>query len=308
MASNQLSSFINHIKKNGIARTARFRITFTLPKGLKVTSSTVQKSISLTCMLADIPGKSEQTADVTYGNYARKVVFGRSTGDFNTTFLLTGNYIEKKIFDAWHDTIFNDLSNSVNFYDDYIAGIKVESLNEQDNVVYSFELTEAYPIQVSPLKLDRTSQNTQMALDVNWAYHKILPGQDARDILESPVSSQLISNIPGVGSGKNRLFPIPGLDTMSSAVQSAVETVKEFRGQVQGVLKVAKDVQEQIRDAKMNVIDGVKTLNGVIKDFKAIANVPTEVKNEVVAVITDSRNQLGYLKNDVTNFKVYPKR
>ena len=305
---NQLSSFINHIKKNGIARSARFRITFTLPVGLKVTSSTVQKSISLTCMLADIPGNSEQAADVAYGNYGRKVVFGRSTGDFNTTFLLTGNYIEKKILDAWHTAIFNDSLNSINFYDDYIAGIKVESLNEQDKVVYSFELTEAYPISVSPLKLDRTSQNSQMSLDVNWAYHKILPGQDARDILESPVSTQLISNIPGVGSGKNRLFPIPGIDGFSSAVQSAVATVKEFRGQLQGALKVAKDVQEQIRDAKMNVIDGVKTLNGVIKDFKAIANVPTEVKNEVVAVITDSKNQLGSLKNDVSNFKVYPKR
>jgi hypothetical protein len=314
MSKTNLSEFINHIKKNSIARSNRFRVTFSLPyalsggKGIKGVE-TSQKIMSLTCLMVDIPGKQEKTSTINYGNYDRKVVHGRTTNDITTTFLLTGNYAEKKIFESWHDIICDESQNAVQFYDDYICGVMVECLNEQDQVVYDFELLEAYPISIGNLKLDRTAQNQQMALDIGWAYHRVVFGPDQKS-LSAPAEDSFnpLAAIPGADAGKQRLFPIPELDGLSNGVKNAVDTIKGFDSQLKGVLAIANDVREQVRDFKMAAIDGVKVLNGVVKDVKSIANIPTDVKNEVVKVVVDTRNQIGYLKNEVKDFSDYPKR
>ena len=183
----------------------------------------------------------------------------------------------------------------------------MECLDLQDNTVYMFQLVEAFPISMGSIRLDRTAQNQQMVLDVNWAFHRVSYGEDNRNSSD-PLAGGGIppSAVPVPGAGKNRLLPVPGLDSFSSAVQSAVNTVKGFNEQLNGVLAVVNDVRSQVRDAKMSVLDGIKTINGTIKDFKAISNAPTDVKNEVLSVLTDSRNQLGFLNSDIKSFKQYP--
>lgn len=301
--SSPLHDFISLIKKNNIARTNRYRISFSLPPS--VTGDA--KSLALTCLIADIPGRTNSADQFEAGNYARKIVNGREYTNFTTTFLVTGKYAEKNLFDSWFNAIHDESQHAVRFYDDYIASVTVECLNEQDQTVYVFELLEAFPMSVSQIKLDRTAQNQQTVIDVDWAFHKIIYGNEQKPGVPNGSKNGLI---PGVASlsGKNRLLPIPGLDSMSAAVQSAVQTVQGFREQVQGVLKVANDVREQVRDFKMAALDGVKTLNGVVKDFKAIAHVPADVKNEVIAVVNDTKNQLGSLKSDVKNFSKYPSK
>lgn len=308
--ANNLSEFISLIKRNSIARTNRFRINFALPASLIMppTAELSEKVLSLTCLITDIPSMTEQTTSISYGNYDRKIVNGRSMGDFNTTFLVTGKYQEKIVFDAWHNLINDEDNRAVEYYDNYVTTVTVDCLNENDDVVYQFELTEAYPLHIGQLKLDRTAQNQQMVLDVSWAYHKF------NTIIDMNMTQTInIPNIPPIGipgpeAGKQRLFPIPGIDQMSAAVQSAAAMGTEFRNQLQGVLAIANDVREQVRDFKMEAINGVKILNGVVKDVKAINNIPTDVKNEVIAVVTDTKNQIGYLKDDIKNISNYPKR
>ena len=305
MASS-LTEFLQIIKKNNIAKTNRFRISFSLPDKLGFALiqggtdlTALQKQISLTCLITDIPGVQQQTSNYSNGNYNRKIVYSRATGDFNTSFLVTGNYSEKKLFDAWNSIINDESKMAVEFYEEYISNILLESLNEQDQVVYSCQITEAYPLSVSTLKLDRTGQNQQMVLDVNWAYHRIILNNNSNNATSKPsvVNSRAV-NVAAIASGKKRLFEIPGIGSLSSSLQGYMNTVKEFRGQVKGVLDITKDVREQVRDFKMGVIDGVKVLNGVVRDIREIRNVPIAVKNELTSVVTDTRNQLGYLKND----------
>lgn len=331
-----LGDFLNLIKKSNIARPNRFKITFTLPSALSSGSTSsspsnpgadymkmnsifnqqltsqindVNNAISLTCMMVDIPSRQEVVSEITYGNYSRKIASGRSYSDVNMTFLVTGGYGEKKLFDAWHNIILDESNTAVQFYDDYISTVTIECLDSQDNAQYVYILEEAWPTSIGSIRMDRTSQNQQMVLDVTWGFHRITYGDDQRGA-QGGIAGNGIPPvaIPGVGSGKNRLLPIPGIDQMSSAVQTAVDTIKEFKGQLDGALNVARDVREQVRDLKMTAIDGVKTINGVVKDFKALNHVPTDVRNEVVAVLNDTKNQLGSLQTDTKNFRNYPTR
>jgi hypothetical protein len=263
--------------------------------------------ISMTCLMVDIPGRQENVTEVSYANFPRKIVHGRTYNEVGMTFLVTGQYAEKKFFDDWFNAINDETNHAVEFYDNYVGTVVVECLDLQDNTVYMYQLVEAFPISMGSIRMDRTSQNQQMVLDVNWAFQRVSYGNDDRNVGDPQAGNGVpSSSIPGVGSGKNRLFPIPGLDSFSSAVQSAVNTVKGFNQQLQGVLAVVNDVRSQVRDAKMSVLDGVKTINGTIKDFKAIANAPQDVKNEVLGVLNDTKNQLGSLTSDINNFKNYP--
>lgn len=338
MARTALGEFLALVKKNNIARSNRFKITFNIPqkllapkgeqgspgdsgknfmqsigdtvKAMKPSSAIDSvNAISLTCMIVDIPGVQENVTEIGYGNYNRRIVHGRTYGDFHTSFLITGKYAEKKLFDTWLGIINDESSKSVEFYDEYISDIIVECLDMQDATVYTFTLTEAFPISVGSIRMDRTAQNQQLILDVAWAFHRITNAEDEREAQKKAGGSGIPPGIvPGVGSGKNRLFPIPGIDQFSEAVQTTVSTVKEFKAQLEGALAVARDVREQIRDAKMAVLDGVKVINGVVKDVKAINNIPNAVKQEVVNVLNDTKNQIGSLKNEVSNFKNYPQR
>ena len=313
--ANNLSEFISHIKKNSIARVNRFRVSFTIPEKVLgfsnfIGKGDIAKTLSLTCLITDIPGQTAQVNTIGYGNYERKVVWGRTLGEFSTTFLVTGRYVEKKLFDVWTGIIHDEGNHAVQYYDEYITTIYLECLNEQDEVMYRTEITEAYPQVVGQLKLDRTTQNAQMVLDVNWAYHKcetvldnvtMTPQFDERPTVP-PVGQ------PGPSAGKQRLLPVPDINQMSASVQSLAAVGTEFRSQLQNVLNIAKDVRERVRDFKMEAVNGVKILNGVVKDVKAIASIPQNIKDEVVAVVTDTKNQIGSLKNDVANISNYPKR
>lgn len=317
---NLLSDFVNHIKKNSIARSNRFRIQFNIPEVVSAMATMVDysgsvdipKTMSLTCLMTDIPGQTTQSNTINYGNYDRKVVNGRTTGDFTTSFLVTGKYIEKKLFDLWSVAMNDENNHAVEFYDSYITTIYLECLNEQDEVTYRAEITEAYPSSISNLKLDRTAQNSQMVLDVSWAYHRCVPV--VNNVGKMPPDSNYNTAITGqpslntFNSGKQKMPLIPGISQMSAALQSAAALGTEFRGQLQGVLNIANTVREEVRDLKMSSVNGVKILNGVVKDVKAIKNIPNDVKNEVVAVVTDTRNQIGYIKNDIANISNYPKR
>jgi hypothetical protein len=167
-------------------------------------------------------------------------------------------------------------------------------------------LTETYPLSVSPLKLDRNAQNQQMVLDVTWAYHKIK--NDEENAINR--STTIVGDfLPGGANSKSRLPAIPGLGSFSTNVQSALNTVNGFRDQLQGALNAASNVREQVRDLKMSTIDGIKVMNGVVKDVRSIRNIPIDVKNEIVETMNATKNQLGYLKDD-TNLIVspFPKR
>lgn len=294
MAAN-LSDFVSFIKKNSIARTNRYRITFTLPDGVAPSrgSATYEQTLSLTCLIADIPGVQNQTTAIDYGNYDRKVTFGRSISDFNTTFLLTGKYAEKRVFDAWYRLINDESQHAVEYYDNYVATIQVDCLNERDEIVYTFELTEAYPIAISNLRLDRTAQNQQMVLDIVWAFHRINYSNVDSTIKSTIEQGIVVSNTTiGAGSGVLRTDLVPSVGSLSSALQAVVASGNEAGSQVSGALAAASSIRAQVLDKAIPIPGAVNLMNGLIKDTNKL-NLPSGVKTEVLSVLSGTKNRIA---------------
>ena len=314
----KLSDFLDHIKKNNIVRSNRFRITFSLPAALVsliggsvagallgtssstsagISTSAVSNIISLTCMSTDVPGITITATDSSYGALPRQIVNGRSYDSFSTTFLLTGANIEKKLFDGWYNIIFNDSNNSINYYDDYVSSLMIEQLDQNDNVIYVFELMESFPMHIGEIKLDRTTTNQQATLDVTWMFHRIKVNPDAFSLssVVSSVASTVSSVIDNsVGSALNNLSPI-------ASTPSAVTSVTLFAdngARVNGILSTVNNAISQVKQGTIGNLDGVKIINSAYRDFNSIPSVPSQVKTDVLTAINVAKAQMSNLSTD----------
>jgi hypothetical protein len=317
---SSLSDFLAHIKKNNIVRSNRFRITFALPAALVAliggTASTistvlgsssvgaynapnslgVSNVVSLTCMSTDIPGITIHTTESNYGSLPRQIVNGRSYDNFSTSFLLTGAMIEKKLLDGWYNITFNDSNNSINYYDDYVSSLMVEQLDQNDNVIYVFELLEAFPVHVGDIKLDRTSTNQQATLDVNWMFHRIKVDPDSfslSSLIPSAISpSASLDNT--VGSGLNNLNKIP---TTPSTITS-VPLYTDNGSRVNGIISNINGIIGRVKEGSISNLDGVKLINSSYRDFNSIPSVPSQVKADVLVAVNTAKSQMSNMSTD----------
>jgi hypothetical protein len=194
--------FIAYVKKYGVAKQNRFNIVLTVPdevsKKIGITSaSSTLSGISLMAQQVNIPGYNVAIQEAVHQNSTRKVIYDKSEGEFDITFVCSGSMFEKKLFDAWKKTIFRE-DHTVQYYDDYISEITVQQLNEQDQVVYETTITECYPSTVGQLSLDRSARDSVQTLNVVFYFRKV-KGDDAEGLstiaIPSIPSSQIDTQV-----------------------------------------------------------------------------------------------------------------
>ena len=128
------------------------------------------RDISLLCETAVLPGKSIATTEYQTNMKARKMPYGYISDDVSFTFLLTGDYYMKTVFDKWLGKIINQDRKTLMYKDDYVSEVEIQQLNDQNIPVYSCKLRKAFPINISQVDLGNTNENTVSRVTVTFAY------------------------------------------------------------------------------------------------------------------------------------------
>jgi len=128
------------------------------------------RDISLLCETVTMPGRSIATSEYMTNMKARKMPYGYISDDVSMTFLLTGDYYLKNVFDKWLEEIIDIKRKTVKYKDDYVSEIEIQQLNDQNIPVYSCKLLKAFPINISQIDLGNTSENTAARITVSFAY------------------------------------------------------------------------------------------------------------------------------------------
>lgn len=253
-----IQDFIAHIKKHGVAKTNRFRVTFNLPKDLQakfgsdVNTDTTKltgginnsaKVLSLMCQQVTMPGYTTTTQEQNYGSTNRKMPVDKSTSEFDMVFYASGDMMEKKIFDAWKNLIFRP-DHTIAFYDRFVTDILVEQMNDLDVVVYQTKVTEAYPCTVNPITLDRSSTNTAMIFQVSFQYRKVKEGAD-----EDSGSVRNPNNTP------TNNVPVDKTTVNNSAVPATVLPPANVPG---GATQRDVDMYTNLNKIKMEIENGME--------------------------------------------------
>jgi len=151
-----------------LARPSRFDVSIPVPIGMVPYLGTSRR-LNLRCESAELPGRSIATTNMKIYGVEEKFPYMTAYNDISLTFVVGDDMREKKFFDSWVNWISPSFSYDVKYKSDYAVIIKVNQYNLKNEVSYSVDLIDAYPIAINALQLDWSSDNIHK-LTVTFAY------------------------------------------------------------------------------------------------------------------------------------------
>jgi hypothetical protein len=202
-ANFDLSKFIGTVRTDSLARVNRFEVFIYAPTTLTNKNIANSGAVSLYCEMASLPPVNISTKSFKIFGPTYQRPFGAEYGGegISMTFHVDRDMQVKKFFDEWTAKVVDPDSGLVGYQEDYISTIRLRQLDEQDNITYEIELSEAFPRSVNLLELNNSAQNQTHRLNVLFAY-RYWKDID-REFQTTP------TNIP-----RQRLYPeVPVVDT-----------------------------------------------------------------------------------------------
>lgn len=158
------NEFLSHINgNNGLAKPAKFEVNIDLPIPIvQITNQygpDISRALSLQCEAAELPGKNFVTEDVKIYGPTFKVPFQTQYNDISLTFLCSGNFYERFLFDSWMNLIMPTDTNNLRFpkgdnLTGYLTSVLIKQYDDVGNEIYNVKLIDAFPINVQAQTLN----------------------------------------------------------------------------------------------------------------------------------------------------------
>ena len=161
-----INQFISHIKSGGLARTNRYAVMFTPPAGIN--PGQLQK-ILLFCDQIQIPGTNYSTTQNRMFGEFREIPYEKIYDNITMSFYVDVDMKVKSLFDDWSNLISNPVTKTYNYYNTYIADMRIEVQDINDKKRYQLTLSECYPKNIGTIQLDYASKDI-MKLTVQMQY------------------------------------------------------------------------------------------------------------------------------------------
>lgn len=174
--------------------------------GTPTNLSSVSRYLALQCESAELPGKSLQTADVKIYGPTFKVPYQTQYQETTLTFLCTNDFYERKLFDAWLESIHPSDTNNMRFPkgtgkgDGYMVDLKVIQYDDFIKQIYAVQMIDAFPVGIASQPLN-WGEDGFHRISVQFAYQKYKTiAQGSYNLADAATSL--------FGSAASRLLPI----------------------------------------------------------------------------------------------------
>jgi len=198
-----LNNFISSFSKD-VARPKHFDVTIPAPVALMPYLGTARQ-LSLRCETAQLPSRTFSTVEQKFGsNPTERHAHQSNYNESEMTFIVSGDMSEKIFFDAWMEYINPTISFDFNFKEDYISTLTVNQYGMNNDLTYSLNLIDAFPVSVNQLDLD-WSNDSHHKLTVVFAYRYWQNNsiqQLGSSLLQSGIS-QVLDSIGGINPPPN---------------------------------------------------------------------------------------------------------
>ena len=195
-------------KRGGVAKANRFSIYMPLPL-ISINPGSIltnlasgngfnpmsllndPRDMSLLCESCSLPGRTIATTEHMTRLKAIKKPYGYINDDVTFTFLLTGDYYIKQVFDDWTAKLFDFEKGEVSYKDDCVSDVTIQQLGPSNIPIYTCKLQKAFPVGVSAVELSNTSENTISRVTVTMAYDEWSDGASLAGTLLGIVANKL---------------------------------------------------------------------------------------------------------------------
>lgn len=149
--------------RKDLARPNKFQVNVPVPLTL-IPYVNNAKSLVYRCESANLPGRMFATTEQKIGsNPVEKYPYLTTFNDIQLTFIVDDDMSQKVFFDAWLNFINPTYNYNFRYKSDYATIVTINQYDVTNQVSYSINLYDAYPVSVE-------------ALDLDWAvdgYHKL---------------------------------------------------------------------------------------------------------------------------------------
>ena len=166
-----VSGFAARMASIGLASPNKFEVEFSqLPNNI-VGNMDIQ-TLNIMCESVTLAGRTVQSVlDRQYGVNREVAYNGPTYTPITLSFLMSANYVEKRIFDRWSNMIV-DISKGydVAYYNSYIGEMQVIALDVKGNAAFTMIYKECWPKTISAIELNHSTQNSPVRLTVEMQY------------------------------------------------------------------------------------------------------------------------------------------
>jgi len=192
-ANFDLNQF-QHSASGTFARPNRFEAIITAPATLQTnavqaepvnqiftgrTASTLDASryVSLRLAQVQMPGRNIRTVtnDNIYGpthEVAQGLTFAE---EITCVFYLSDDHSEKQFFTDWQDTIIDQKTYNVSYYNEYVTTMLVHQLDRNDVITSTVEIRDIFPKTINVLDYGQATNNDILRLTVGFAFREWAP-------------------------------------------------------------------------------------------------------------------------------------
>ena len=189
----------------GFAKPNRFMVDFVLPTGVdtgvaqgpggsqgilfeeEVQNSTVsgqmqretqiQRGLRAFVENVDMPGRTLDTTDYKIYGPRRQIVTGHSFSGEITMSMYCDKFLrQRSFFEMWQKAAFDQGTNNVHFYEDYIGAVRIYQLGafaenaDRDRISYGVHLFECFPKTISAVTYGQGQNDEIQKISVSLAF------------------------------------------------------------------------------------------------------------------------------------------
>ena len=154
--------------RTDVARNNKFDVNINIPL-VMIPYISSAKSLTYRCENANLPGRTFATTEQkTYGPI-EKYPYLTTYNDIDLTFIVDDDMSQKIFFDGWMNYINPQYNNNLRYKGDYATILTINQYDVTNQLSYSVNLYDAYPISINQLDLD-WSGDGHHKLVVTFAY------------------------------------------------------------------------------------------------------------------------------------------
>lgn len=210
--AGSINDFKSSFNKD-LARPSRFDVNIPVPLTMIPYVSSA-KSLNYRCESAQLPGRTFATTEQkTYGP-VEKTPYLNTYTDIDLTFIVDDDMQQKVFFDAWMSYINPMYNYNMRYKGDYSTVITINQYDVNNQLSYSVNLYDAYPISMNQMDLDWSSDgNHKLIVTFAYTYWKNNSLQAAgMELVDAGIAaiSSMVGGLGGnaigaIGSGFNSI-------------------------------------------------------------------------------------------------------
>ena len=216
-----MSRSINDFKSSfsgDLARPSRFDVNIPVPLTL-IPYLKSARALTYRCENAQLPGRTFATTEQrTYGP-VEKHPYLTTYNDIDLTFIVDDDMQQRLFFDAWLNYINPTYNYNLRYKENYATTLTINQYGVSNELTYSINLFDAYPISMNQLDLDWNTEGYHK-ISVTFAYtywkNNSLQGL-GMELLDAGINS-VVTGLGGLGGASNGIGL--GINSISQSIEN----------------------------------------------------------------------------------------